>query len=711
MPELRTAQEADFVFEVNGFSGELRVLGFSGSEGISELFQFGLRLASDDAEIDIDSIVGQPAVLRILHDNGERKIHGIVSRFEQGSEGTDFTPYYAELVPEVWLTTQQFGCRIHQEMSVEDIISKELTDGGIAKDRFRFSLSGTHEQREYCVRYRESVWNFISRLLEDEGIFYFFEHTDDAAVLVMGDTDTVPTPIETPATIPFRDLSGTVSQEEAIFTYRYSQEIRPGKIRYRDFNFEKPTVSLEKDKTASRDDALEVYDYPGGYLEPDIGDTLAQRRLEAMQARRIIGLGESLVRRIIPGYKFTMDEHPRTDFNREYLLTWISHKGTQPHGGAAVEGRFEYTNEFRCIPSDVLYRPARRSPRPVVEGTQTAIVTGPSGEEIYPDKHGRVKVQFHWDREGHNDENSSCWIRVSQLWAGKNWGAMWIPRIGHEVIVDFLEGDPDKPIIIGRVYHGDNQPPYALPDNKTKSTIKSDSSKGGGGSNEIRFEDLKGSEEIYTHAQKDQNEVVVNNMSTSVGNDQSLTVGHDRTKTVKHDENTTIENNRTQTVNGTHTEWIKKDTMVTVAEGNYVHEVNTGTASSYVKADVTETYDASQNTTVKKDITITAATGKITITAKQDIKIGTKANAVLEAKSGRTVTVNSGNYSVKTEGGNIVLDASTSLQAKGGAKLELQVGGSQITLEPAKITLSSGSGMIILDPSGVTIQGALVKIN
>jgi len=692
MPKIRTAQEADFIFEVNGFSGELRVLGFSGSEGISELFQFGLRLASEDGEIDINSIVGQPATLRIFHDNGERKIHGIVSRFEQGSEGTDFTPYYAELVPEVWLTTQLFGCRIHQEMSVEDIVKQELTDAGIANDRFRFSLSGTHEQREYCVRYRESVWNFISRLLEDEGIFYFFEHTEEAAVLVMGDADTVHTPIEAPDTIPFRDISGTVAEEEAIFTYRYSQEIRPGKFTYRDYNFEKPTVNLEKFKTATRDNALEVYDYPGGYLDPDIGGTVVQRRLEALQSRRVIGLGESLVRRLIPGYKFTMEEHPRTDFNREYLLTWISHKGTQPHGGASVEGEFVYNNEFRCIPSNVPYRPARRTPRPVVEGTQTAIVTGPSGEEIYPDQHGRVKVQFHWDRTGRKDEHSSCWIRVSQLWAGKNWGAMWIPRIGHEVVIDFLEGDPDKPIIVGRVYHGDNQPPYPLPGNKTKSTIKSNCSKGGGGSNEIRFEDLKGSEEIYTHAQKDQNEVIENNMSTSVGNDQSLTVGHDRTKTVKHDEKTTIENNRTQTVNGTHTEWIKKDTLITVAEGNYIHEVNTGTATSYVKSDVTETYDANQNTTVKQDITITSSTGKIHVKAATEIKLETGASSIL-LKSDGSISINgvsiaiNGSQSVDTHGMSVTTQADADHNTRGA-----------IILSEASATNTVKGAMVMLNP-------------
>jgi type VI secretion system secreted protein VgrG len=482
-----------------------------------------------------------------------------------------------------------------------------------------------------------------------------------------------------------------VAEDEAVFTYRHSQEIRTGKMSFRDFNFEKPTLDLEKDKTAPRDDALEAYDYPGRYLEPDVGTTVAELRLQAVQAPRISGQGESLVRRFIPGYLFTLDEHPRSDFNREYLLTWIHHEGTQPHGGASVEGEYKYNNQFRCLPSDVPYRPPLRTPRPIVEGTQTAIVTGPSGEEIYPDKHGRVKVQFHWDREGQYDENTSCWIRVSQLWAGKNWGAMWIPRIGHEVIVDFLEGNPNKPIIIGRVYHGDNQPPYTLPDDKTKSTIKSDSSKGGGGSNEIRFEDLKGSEEIYTHAQKDQNEVVENNMSTSVGNDQSLTVGHDRTKTVKHDEKTTIENDRTQTVNGTHTEWIKKDTMITVAEGNYIHEVNTGTGTSYVKDDVTETYDASQTTTVNKDITITASTGKIHITAATEIKLEVGASSMLLKSDG----------SISIDGMSIAINGIQSVD----------VHAMSVTSQ-ADVDHNIRGAIVLSEASGAnTIKGAMVMLN
>lgn len=697
MQMTRTAQEADFIFEVDGFAGELRVLNFTGTEGISELFEFGLYLTSEDGAIDIDSIVGKNATLTIFHDNGERLVKGIVSRFEQGSEGTDFTPYYAELVPEVWLLTQRHGCRIHQKLSVPDIVKKVLTDAGIAEDHFRSALSGKHDKREYCVQYRESDWNFINRLLEEEGIYYFFEHTDDAGVLVMGDADSVHRPIEAPDSIPFRDISGTVAEEEAVFTYRYSQEIRTGKMTFRDFNFEKPTVNLQKDKSATRDTQLEAYDYPGRYLDPNVGITVAELRLQAVQARRIIGLGESLVRRFVPGYKFTLSEHPRMDFNREYLLTWMHHEGTQPHGGASVEGEFRYNNEFRCIPSDVPYRPALRTPRPVMEGTQTAIVTGPSGEEIYPDKHGRVKVQFHWDREGNNDENTSCWIRVSQLWAGKNWGAMWIPRIGHEVIVDFLEGNPDKPIIIGRVYHGDNQPPYKLPQDKTKSTIKSDCSKGGGGSNEIRFEDLKDSEEVFIHAQKDMNEVIENNMTTTVGADRTESVGGNRTRTVKKKEEITIE--ETQTI------VIGKGCSITVKKGNL--DVTTGAGEHNLSA------KSNANITTDADFNL-KATGNCKEEAGSNFTIKAGANMGLEAAA-----------AMSAKAINISLDASGNIMGKAGPLLQMEAGaqllakaGATLTLDSpvinatgSKITLSAGGSSITISGAGVMISGAMVKIN
>ena len=262
--------------------------------------------------------------------------------------------------------------------------------------------------------------------------------------------------------------------EEHVYRYRYAEEVRPGAVRYRDYNFKKPDLNLQTEFEAEVDTNLEVYDYPGNYAAPELGKTRAQVRLEELQAVRKTGNGESDCVRLLPGFQFTLDEHTRDEFNQQYLLTEVRQTGRQPQvlgEGASNEGS-SYANAFVCIPADVPYRPARITRKPVVEGAQTAIVVGPKGEEIYTDEHGRVKVQFHWDREGEADENSSCWIRASSAWAGAGWGAISIPRIGQEVIVDFLEGDPDRPIITGRVYNGTNRPPYALPDEKTKSTLK-----------------------------------------------------------------------------------------------------------------------------------------------------------------------------------------------------------------------------------------------
>jgi len=685
----RLAHEADFTFAVEGFTGELRVLSFGGEEGVSRLFGFGIQLASDDGEIDIDSIVGQPATLTIYHENGERKIHGIVSRFEQSSEGTDFTPYYAELVPQVWLLTQRYGCRIHQNLSVPDIVRTVLTDAGTPNDRFRFTLNAEYPEQEYCVQYRESDWNFVSRLLEEVGIFYFFEHTDEACNLVMADSDTAHEAIETPDTIPFREASGTVAEEEAIFTFRYSQQIRPGKVTYRDYDFEKPSLDLEKDETAQRDDALEMYDYPGLYIDPDVGQNRVLLGLESIQTRRVVGIGQSLCRRFIPGYKFNLDEHPRSDFNRDYVLIWVSHTGTQPHGEAAVGGQFEYNNEFRCIPGDIPFRPARRTPRPVIQGTQTAVVTGPSGEEIYPDKYGRVKVQFHWDREGQNDENSSCWVRVSQVWAGNSWGAMYIPRIGQEVIIDFLEGDPDKPLITGRLYRGDNMPPYKLPDDKTKSTIKSDSSKGGGGYNEIRFEDLKGKEEIFLHGQKDWTIAIENDKNQTVGNNETLAVGSNRTKTVGTDQSETIGNNKTIQVGTNHTETIGANMTLTVGSNK----------SETVAVNTTETVG------VAKALTIGAAY-QVTVGGAMNESVGAaKAVEIGGAKTvlvGGSNSLNVGGEMAVLVGGAYVLKASkVIIEAKdeitlktGGAMINMKSGG-DITIKGSKINIKASGNMVL----------------
>lgn len=467
----RRASEADYIFVPREYSDEIRVLSFRGDEGISEPFRYNLRLAALDSEIDFETIVGKPAYLRIYGEAGDRYVNGIVTRFTQAGIGNRYATYNAELRPFLWLLTMRNDCRIFQNMSVQDIITEVFQDAEIQSDNYRFALEGTHNPREYCVQYRESDFNFISRLMEEEGIFYFFEHSEESHVMVIADSSSVHVPIESPNTIVFNEPSGMVPREECVYSYRFAQQMRSGSVSLRDFNFERPTMGMDVlSMSGAGDEAFEVYDYPGNYMDPNLGSNLSVLRLDAIRFNRQMGYGESVCRRFIPGYKFTLDGYQRADFNQEYLITRVINHGSQPLGEDSAGPGFIYRNEFECIPSSVPYRPVMKTQKPVLEGIQTAIVVGPSGEKIYTDNYGRVKVQFHWDREGQMDEDSSCWVRVSNGYAGLKHGIEFIPLIGDEVVVDFLEGDPDRPIITGRVYNGDNMPPLK-PEGMIKNII------------------------------------------------------------------------------------------------------------------------------------------------------------------------------------------------------------------------------------------------
>jgi type VI secretion system secreted protein VgrG len=538
MRVLKGADEAQFLFEISG--QELLVVDFEIDESISSPFEAVLTLASEE-EVPPDGAIDQEALLTILSEEADRYLHGIVNTFVQTGYRTKnkgeirFYLYKATVVPAIWRLSLEQDCRIFQEMTTQEIVEKILKEGGVTPDRFESRLQGSYPQREYCVQYRESDLDFISRLLEEEGIFYFFEHSQSKHLLVFGDGTPVYKPIEGNPEVKFHlgysPTSAAEAQEEYIESFKISKNVRTGKVTLRDFNFKKPSLDLTAPETGEKYQKLESYDYPGIYEDEGRGKSLAKVRLEQSMVYEETADGNGVCPRLMPGFTFTLKDHHIDSFNREFLVVKLKHKGAQPQvlgEQTDTDASFSYQNGFFGIPSEIPMRPEQKTPKQFVRGPQTAIVVGPPGEEIYTDEHGRVKVQFHWDREGKKDEKSSCWIRVSQLWAGSGWGAMYIPRIDQEVIVDFLEGDPDQPIITGRVYDGTNTPPYPLPGEKNKSTIKSDSTIGGGGSNEIRFDDTKGSEEIYTHAQKDQNEVVENNMSTSVGKNQSINVGRNQ---------------------------------------------------------------------------------------------------------------------------------------------------------------------------------------
>ena len=694
-------------FEVTGLSTQLRVVRYEGEESISELFAFTLTVASEDSAIDLTSVVGKPCLFTFQGANDPRYVHGLVARFEDAEIGKKLTTYHVTVVPTVWSLRLRSDCRIFQQLTTPDIIKKVLDGAGFTSgDHYRFQLRGSYSPRDYCVQYRESDFDFISRLMEEEGIFYSFEHSDTKDVIVFGDQPSAHSPIPSPDTIKFRPPTGAIRSGESIFEFRVSEEMRTGKITLRDYSYLKPALQLESSKSGPQDSDLEVYDHPGDYEVPGAGAALAAIRLEEHQVERARGKGASGVARITSGGLFTLAEHPREAHNREWLITHVRHEGAQDFMGESAGGSDDrYENRFRVMPSGVPFRPRVKTPRPTIKGVQSAFVVGPSGEEIYTDELGRVKVQFHWDRLGKNDDKSSCWIRVSQVWAGEGWGAMHIPRVGQEVLVDFLDGDPDRPIIVGRVYHGTNVPPAALPANKTQSTIKSNSTPGGGGSNELRFEDKKNAEEVYLHAQKDLTILVENDRVRTVHHDESIRIDNDRAKDVGNDqsmkvgrdEKETIGRDRSEDVARDHTESIGRNMSLSVSKdlsvdvgGKSTESVGDDRQSSFAKNFDTEV-TGSMSTKVG---------GARSEEVGTDLTVKVASKIVIECGSSKVTVDKEGNITIEGKKLDVKFDGPAKVA---GADIDVEATG--------KVTVKS-SGPTKIEASGpLAIKGAMVGIN
>ena len=453
---------------------------FSGHEGVSTPFRFTLDMLSENAAVEPADVLRKPISVTLVIPGGkERHFHGIVNRFSAGARRAGLTSYRAEMVPWLWFLSLTNDCRIHQNLSVPDIISKVFKDLGHSD--FKFKLMAPPPKRVYCVQYRESALAFVSRLLEAEGIFYFFEHKASSHNLILTDH-----PSQVPACPAVAKLRMTLTQsyqmaEEPLVTgVVVDHAAVTEKIELTSYDFEKPSASLKANAAGTQKD--EVYDYAGDYLQKSDGDRYARLRLEQQESERQLVRGESNSPSLTSGHKFDLTEHANKSINQSYHLLRVQHAASIPNYTTG-SGEYDYANTFECIPAGVPYRPPLVTPRAYVQGSQTAVVVGPGGEEIYVDKYARVKVQFHWDRQGKKDQNSSCWVRVSSAWAGKNWGFIQIPRMGQEVIVDFLEGDPDQPIITGRVYNAEQMPPYALPANMTQAGTLTRSTKGGAAAN------------------------------------------------------------------------------------------------------------------------------------------------------------------------------------------------------------------------------------
>lgn len=673
---------------------------FTGVEQLGRLYEYELELISEKPDqVDFDKILGAPMSVRLdFADGSSRAFHGIVSRFSQVSSDGELPTYRATLVPWPWLLTRTADCRIFQNQSTKDTILQVFRDWGFSG--FRDALSGTYQPVEYCVQYCETSFNFVSRLMEREGIYYFFEHTDDAHTMVLADSATAHQPVTGYEELIYRGRRRTHTDEEHISSWQVRKQVQPGAVALGSFDFKQPGNDLNVKSNMTRQNAqstFEVYDFPDNYVQRDAGEQYAKVRLDEFQAGYEVISAESNARGISCGYTFKVTGIPESR-DVEYLVTSARYSIFADAYESTLNPENEplFRVEFTAIPTSQVFRPQRLTPWPRIRGPQTAIVVGTSGEEIDTDQYGRVKLHFPWDRHGKADETSSCWIRVAQIWAGKAWGSMFIPRIGQEVIVEYLEGDPDRPLVTGRVYNGDTTVPYALPDNKTISTIKSNSSKGGGGFNEFRFEDKKGSENVFLYGQKDQNIQIVN--------DCFETIGHDRHLIVKNTQFEHIQLDRNETIDRDHMEHIKRDRHTTI-DGKEATAV-TGSLSLKVSGDVAEKLESNHSEQVAKDYYLKADNIVIEGMTNVTIKVGQSFIAIESGgiKIGTTGTIelqDSQGATIKSDMA-IQVQAGTNVQVKASAELSLQ--GTATAELKSPMTTVNGDGML-------TLKGGMVMIN
>lgn len=589
----------------------------SGREAISELFHFTLQAIWQDSKpLDFKSILGQTVTVEIVPDESSgapRYINGIVCSIAQGAwdREKDITLYTLEVVPQLWLLTQNTQIRIFQQMSTTDIIQKVISDLGLPSPTMK--TQGSYPPRDYCVQYYESDFAFISRLMEQDGIFYFFQHSQSSHTLVLADQKSSFEDLPGGADVEFEEVMSGPRENLRIFEWTKAQSIRSGNFTLRDWNYLKPTLTLESTTQSvvppSTKSKLEIYEYEGKYQEPDEGDAVVKVRMQEEETPGLVVQGSSWHWGFLPAYKFNLKLHFAD--KGKFVLTGVQTVCSQPLGTESEDARYE--NAFTAIPEDVQYRPARVTPVPKVKGIQTAIVVGPSGEEIYTDKYGRIKVQFHWDRAGQYDEKSSCWVRVATSWAGKQWGAIYTPRIGQEVIIEFVDGNVDRPLVTGSVYNAEQMPPWALPDNKNYSGIRSRSTKQADNDslNEIRLDDTKGSEMFFQQAEKDMNLLVkhdrveqvkndshltvAQNDYTNIGADQHITVKGTRSTEIKTDDNLTVDGKAAAHISGSYSLKVDSDVAEKFAMN---HAEETGQAL-YLKAGMNVVIEAGVELTLK----------------------------------------------------------------------------------------------------------------
>lgn len=723
--------------------------GMHARDEMSRLSEWNLDLVSLKNDINPDGILGKNVTIKLgLPDDSTRFFNGYVTRFSQGGAYGRYVRYFARVRPWLWFLTRTADCRIFQEMKVPDILKAVFDDHKTAN--VKFDLTNGYRKWTYCVQYRETDFNFVSRLMEHEGIYYYFTHEEGKHTLVVTDSLSKHGPTPGYEELNFIAPGEMVRPEyEHINSWDFSREVQPGVYVHDDYDLERPSVELKTKKVLARGyepSDYEVYDFPGLYVQTADGEQSASVRIDELGSQFEACHAATNARGIAVGALFALEKCPRPDQNREHLvlassydLEFSDYEG-MPHGeGSSCKC------SFVAMSSAQQFRPRRLTPKPFVQGPQTAVVVGPAGDQIYTDKYGRVKVQFHWDRRGKKDENSSCWIRVSHPWAGKGWGSVATPRIGQEVIVDFLEGDPDQPIITGRVYNAEQVPPFGFPAGAVISGVKSDTHKGAG-YNEMSFDDTAGTEKITIHGQFDMNSTIEHDQtltvhnnrtdridvddSESVGNNQkwdvgvnrdakigsneTLTVGANRTKKIGANETINVGSNRDSTVGASETATVALQRTHSVG----VNETITVGAAQEITVGAMQaiTVGANQSTNVGvNQSTDVGSNRSVSVGSNQTTSVGKNESTTIGADESRKVTggrtTSIGKDDGLKVGKNLILDAGDSITIKtGSATISMKKDGT-ISIEGKDISIKGSGTISVKASSDVVIKGSKVGIN
>ncbi|MCW1244916.1 type VI secretion system tip protein VgrG [Pseudomonas sp. SAICEU22] len=643
----------------------------SGEERLNALGSHILNGINDGASLDLTTAVASHVTTTLHKDALLRPLDWLVAEIRQLPADATAERYQLLLRPWLWWLSLASNNRVFQNLATSDIVTTIFKAHGFTD--FQLKLSGSYTPREYCVQYGETDLAFVSRLLEEDGIFWFYSHEDGKHTLILADSNDAFAPIPNGPTVNYLGQKLGERELHGIRSGQVCLQAVAGVYQATDYEFTTPTTSLFSQAEAVAGPSS-MYEHPGSYTAKAQGDTLTKQRVDGLRSQEKRFVGESDCRWLVPGYWFTLAGHEDSTLDIDWVVTSVSHEASHD----------SYRNRFEAIPKATAYRPARITPKPRMH-TQTALVVGKAGEEIWTDEYGRIKLQFPWDRTGKNDETSSCWVRVVLPWSGKGFGMQFVPRIGQEVIVTFIDGDPDRPLVTGCVYNGDNTLPYALPANQTQSGIKTNSSKGGGGFNELRFEDKKDAEEVFLQAQKDFNINVLNDTTATVGHDETLTVQNARTRTVKDGDET-----------------------VTLEKGKRSVTIQTGSDSLDVKDTRTVTVGSNQNHSTGGNYDH-KVTGNYSLTVDGNLTI--KVSGTLTLQSGDSFTVKSGT--------DLAVQASTSISQKAGTALSNQAGTSLENKAGTTLTNDAGISLVnkaaaeqTVDGGGMlTIKGGLVKVN